>query len=123
MAAEKVDGTDFFAVHAAMDRAIQRAHRGEGPTAIECMAKRWRGHFEGDPQNYRDKTELALLSKTSDPLVIFRERVIGDQTLTAVELDAIDADVANLIADAVEAALAAPQPHPRELLTDVYLSY
>lgn len=123
MAAEKVDGTEFFAVHAAMERAIQRAHRGEGPTAIECMAKRWRGHFEGDPQNYRDKTELALLSKTSDPLVIFRERVIGDQTLTAVELDAIDADVANLIADAVEAALAAPQPHPRELLTDVYLSY
>ena len=48
----------FFAVHAAMSRAIKRAHRGDGPTAIECVAKRWRGHFEGDPQNYRDKAEL-----------------------------------------------------------------
>lgn len=123
MAAEKVDGTDFFAVYEAMARAVKRAHNGDGPTSIECLAKRWRGHFEGDPQAYRDKKELEELAKNSDPLILFRERVLEDKSLTSKQLDKIDDDVAELIDAAVKDALAAPQPDASELLTDVYVSY
>lgn len=123
MAAVKVDGTDFFAVYDAMKDAMERAHEGGGPTSIEALAFRWRGHFEGDPQAYRPKDEVKTLSETADPLVRFRERVAADKLLDASQLDAVDSEVAALIADAVEKALAAPQPDPKELLTDVYVSY
>lgn len=123
MAAETVDGTDFFAVYEAMDRALKHAHQSMGPTTIVSVAKRWRGHYEGDPQNYRDKDEIRELAKSSDPLKKFRERVLADNTLTAKEIDTVDEETASLVNSAVEEALAAPQPHPRELLSDVYVSY
>lgn len=119
----KVDGTDFFAVHAAMAEAVERGRRGGGPSAIEAVAQRWHGHFEGDAQAYRDKAEIAALRETADPLKKFRERVLAENLLTAETLDQIDEDVATAVDAAVETALAAPQPALSELLTDVYVSY
>lgn len=120
---EKVDGTDFFEVYDAMQRAVNRARKGKGPSAIEAMAYRWHGHFEGDPQAYRDKSEIEKLRKTADPLVKFRERVQADKLLKLSLLDKIDEEVAEEVSSAVDYALAAPQPAPEELLTDVYVSY
>jgi TPP-dependent pyruvate/acetoin dehydrogenase alpha subunit len=123
MTAEKVDGTDFFAVKAAMERAVERAHNGEGPSAIECVAKRWHGHFEGDPQLYRPKGEVTELRKTSDPLEIFKSQALKRKLVTRKALDAIDEEIDAEVTSAVEAALSAPQPDPAELLTDVYATY
>ena len=123
MAAAKVDGTDFFAVHEAMREAIRRAHNGEGPTTIECVAKRWRGHFEGDPQAYRPKGEVEALAQTSDPIKKFRKQVLVADVLTQEELDRLDEEIAAKVDEAVDEALIAPQPDPNELLTDVYVSY
>tara|TARA_R110001599_G_scaffold347637_1_gene574107 strand:- start:3456 stop:4415 length:960 start_codon:yes stop_codon:yes gene_type:complete len=123
MAAEKVDGTDFFAVHAAMERAINRAHAGEGPSSIECVATRWRGHFEGDPQLYRPKGEVDVLRESSDPLKVFRAAATKKKLATRKEFDAVDIEVEAEVTRAVEAALAAPQPDLSELLTDVYATY
>src|SRR5687768_9672963 len=93
----KVDGTDFFAVSDAMAEAVRRARAGEGPTAIEAVAMRWYGHFEGDMQAYRVDGEVDRLRAQSDPLVIFTEKVTTQHGLTKAELAAIDADVAELI--------------------------
>lgn len=123
MAAVKVDGTDFFAVNGAMRDAVERANSGGGPTTIECVAIRWRGHFEGDPQNYRAKGEVEELQKNCDPIRKFRDRVIEESALSEIDLDRIDEEVALLIEESVDAALEAPQPDPSELLTDVYVSY
>ena len=75
MPAEKVDGVDFFAVYDAVGRAVERARRGEGPSAVEAFAMRWYGHFEGDMQKYRESKEVDRLRKSADPLVKFEERV------------------------------------------------
>ncbi|MCG8441485.1 MAG: thiamine pyrophosphate-dependent dehydrogenase E1 component subunit alpha [Caulobacterales bacterium] len=123
MPCEKVDGTDFFAVHDAMARAAARARAGEGPSAIEAIAFRWHGHFEGDPQAYRDKSEIERLRESADPLAIFRAKVAEGDLLPADTLDALDREIDALVADAVDQALAAPQPAAEELLTDVYVSY
>ncbi|WP_338109345.1 thiamine pyrophosphate-dependent dehydrogenase E1 component subunit alpha [Pseudomaricurvus alkylphenolicus] len=123
MAAVKVDGTDFFAVYQAMQEAIARANRGEGPTAIECVAMRWHGHFEGDPQHYRPKDEVKRLRDTADPLKIFRDKVLAKGDLVAADLDQLDEEILTEVTNAVDAALEAPQPAPEELLTDVYVSY
>lgn len=119
----KVDGTDFFAVHKAMSEAVERANAGDGPSCIECEAMRWHGHFEGDPQNYRDKSEVEELRKNSDPLKIFTAKVIADKTLSQADLEELDNEIVELVTKSVADAVGAPQPDPAELLTDVYVSY
>lgn len=123
MPAEKVDGTDFFAVYEAVGKAVERGRAGEGPSAIEAIAPRWFGHYEGDPQAYRSKEELADLRNTSDPLLRFRERVLADGQLGADEMDAIDAEVRADIDDKVAVAKTAPKPPAEALYEDVYISY
>jgi len=123
MPAERVDGADFFAVRAAMGRALERAHRGEGPSTIEAMITRFYGHFEGDPQNYRAKDEVARLRESMDCLKRFRERMKAERALDGAALDAVDAEVLELIDRAVREARAAPAPTEADLATDVYVRY
>ncbi|EED35829.1 acetoin:2,6-dichlorophenolindophenol oxidoreductase alpha subunit [Luminiphilus syltensis NOR5-1B] len=123
MPAHKVDGTDYFAVYEAMAEATQHARSGKGPVSIECIAPRWYGHFEGDPQSYRTKEEIADLEKNRDPILLFRDRVIAETGLTQSDFDAIDAESLEHVEKAMAAAKAAPQPEPADLLTDVYEVY
>ena len=120
---EKVDGADFYAVQAAAAEAIGRARKGEGPSVIEAAITRFYGHYEGDPQGYRPKGEVEELRATRDCLTIFRDKTLGAGTLKAEELDAVDAEVQQLIDEAVAEARDAAFPTEEDLLTDVYLSY
>src|SRR5947209_1095196 len=78
MPAEAVDGSDFFAVHAAMARALQRARAGKGPSTIEAVTTRFFGHFEGDPQRYRATDEVVQHRAVMDCLKRFRARMEAD---------------------------------------------
>ncbi len=100
-----VDGADFLDVHDKAGEAIRRARAGQGPTLIEAKVTRMRGHYIGDPEQYRPR-EQRREARTADPLKSLREQVdLGDfeQEVTA-ELDA-----------AYQAALAAPWPDPDEV--------
>jgi pyruvate dehydrogenase E1 component alpha subunit len=119
----KVDGTDFFAVSDAMAEAVRRARAGEGPTAIEAVAMRWYGHFEGDMQAYRVKGEVDELRAKSDPIRIFVDKVVAQHGIGREELAAIDAEIEQLIDLKVDAAKAAPVPPREALYSDVYVSY
>src|SRR5690606_3342348 len=119
--AEKVDGTDFFAVYEVAQKAIERARRGEGPSVIETVTNRFYGHFEGDPGIIRSKEELDYVKEHKDPLKIFREKVKGK--IDEAKLDAIDAQSKANVDDAVAKARAAKYPEASQLLTDVYVSY
>ncbi|HEY0943289.1 MAG TPA: thiamine pyrophosphate-dependent dehydrogenase E1 component subunit alpha [Steroidobacter sp.] len=122
MHAARVDGTDFFAVHQAAGEAIARARRGDGPSALEAVAKRYYGHYEGDPMLYRHPGEVAALRASSDPLVLFRQRTAS--AIGAAEYDRIDQEIAEQIDSAVQRARNAPFPDPsHDLLSDVYVSY
>jgi acetoin:2,6-dichlorophenolindophenol oxidoreductase subunit alpha len=123
MPAVKVDGDDFFAVYEAMREATERARNGDGPSAIEVSTCRFYGHHSGDAQLYRGKDEVRKLREERDCLQNFRRRVTDARLLETRELDAVDAEVAALIDQAVAAALAAPAPEPETLLTDVYVAY
>ncbi len=123
MPAEKVDGTDFFAVYDAVGRAVARARKGEGPSAVEAFAYRWYGHFEGDMQKYREDKEVDRLRAASDPLVKFIARATTEFEIGADELQEIDEEITELIEDKVNAAKAAPKPTSEALYSDVYGSY
>ncbi|MBL8931142.1 MAG: thiamine pyrophosphate-dependent dehydrogenase E1 component subunit alpha [Kineosporiaceae bacterium] len=117
-----VDGFDFFAVHEAAGEAISRARAGGGPTLIEMKFTRYYGHFEGDQQKYR-ADEVAQAREHLDCLLRFRTTVTGDGRVSAQALDAVDADVAALIDEAVAKAKADPKPGDDDLTTDVYITY
>lgn len=120
---EKVDGTDFFAVTDAAATAIERVRQGLGPQGIESFAQRFFGHFEGDPQAYRSKDEVENVRKDSDCLKNFRASVTDGNRLESAELDAVEAEVAILIDEAVAEAQAADFPSPDSVHKDIYISY
>jgi len=123
LAVEKADGCDFFAVYEAAGRAVDRARKNEGPSALEFTTTRFFGHFVGDPQNYRDKGEVARHRETMDCLKNFRARVTAEAWLTDDQLDKVDEEVLRLIDQAVEQAHDSPPPGIEEVLTDVYATY
>ncbi len=118
-----VAGDDFFAVHEAAREAIARARAGEGPSVIEAKAYRFHGHFSGDPQVYRSQEELASVREDHDCLINFRKRVTEAALLDDADLNAIDEEVLTLIDEAVDEAMAAPEPTEADLYTDVYNTY
>ena len=120
MPSYKLDGSDFFAVQEAAAEAVERARNGEGPSAIECYAKRWYGHFEGDPQHYRTKEELESIRENNDPLIIFRQKVEEAGLVDGNDLDEIDIDLSKQVLAAVEKAKNSPLPDVNELTTNVY---
>ena len=58
-----VDGTDACQVYDAAHEAVERAHRGEGPTMIEAKMMRMKGHAIHDAAAYVPKANVRLLEK------------------------------------------------------------
>jgi pyruvate dehydrogenase E1 component alpha subunit len=121
--AVKIDGTDFFEVYEAFGAALKRARAGKGPSVIEAQAVRFYGHFEGDPQAYRSKEELADVRENKDCLKILRNKLVKGKKATAKELDAIDGEAVELIKTCREAAKAAAYPDPATVTDNTYVSY
>jgi TPP-dependent pyruvate/acetoin dehydrogenase alpha subunit len=102
---EVVDGTDFFAVREATQRAADRARRGEGPTLLEMKTYRYYGHSKSDKREYRTREEEDQ----------WRERDAIEKLCRALEVS--DADYAKLdeevtgeVDDAVAFAMQSDEP-------------
>jgi TPP-dependent pyruvate/acetoin dehydrogenase alpha subunit len=110
----QVDGTDVLLVHAAGREAAARARRGAGPTLIESVTMRMRGHSEHDDFKYVPK-ELLERWRPWDPVERLRKHLAAEE-----ELKAIRDEVAREIDDAVERALAAGPLSPESAKEGVY---
>jgi TPP-dependent pyruvate/acetoin dehydrogenase alpha subunit len=116
---EQVDGNDVLAVYAAARRAVDRARSGEGPTLIEAMTYRMKGHAEHDPQAYVPKEDLEEWRRR-DPLERYARVLVETGDATAEELAAIDRAVTEEIDREAEAAEKSPLPDPAIALQNVY---
>ena len=114
----RVDGNDVEAVAAVTTDAVGRIRAGGGPVFVEAVTYRWHGHYEGDPEKYRDKDELAEWQQR-DPLVITRARLLG-RGVEQERIDWIEAQVRARIDAAVDAARQAPPPDMSVLRSSVY---
>ena len=113
-----VDGNDVEDVAAAMTDIVRRIREGDGPVFVEAVTYRWHGHYEGDPEKYRDKDELSWWQQR-DPLAIARTRLLGRGVQQAV-LDQAEAQVRARIEASVDAARQAPEPDTGMLRSSVY---
>lgn len=115
------DGQDVLVVHEAVAEAVDRARSGGGPTLIEVVTYRYHEHSEGLrlATDYRDADERAAWL-TRDPIVLFRAELLRRGVADEAALDALDADVAQEVADAVAFAHDSAFPDPAEAFTDLY---
>ncbi|MBK8047868.1 MAG: thiamine pyrophosphate-dependent dehydrogenase E1 component subunit alpha [Anaerolineales bacterium] len=114
-----VDGFDVVAVYEAAVEAVARARRGEGPTLLVTECYRLEGHYAGEPEVYRTRDEVKEQWKR-EPLARFRADATGAGWLANADLDAIDVEVKQEIAAAVEFAKNSPAPDPATAMDYIY---
>jgi len=115
----KIDGNDVVTVHNVAKAAVELARSGCGPTLIEATTWRRRGHWEGDPDNYRNSDECKLwLDK--DPIDRLENTIISKDIAAKSEIEKIQKEVLEEISAAIDFAKQSPAPDPQDLYTDVY---
>jgi acetoin:2,6-dichlorophenolindophenol oxidoreductase subunit alpha len=115
----RVDGNDPLAVKSALDDALQRARDGAGPTFIECVTFRFRGHYFGDRMPYIPKEQLAA-AIAADPVPRFRSHLAEAAICGEDELDRIDTAALATVETALKTVMSAESPSIDELDQDVY---
>mgnify|MGYP000027827425 CR=1 FL=1 len=119
MPGDTVDGNDVLAVYRAVSRAVERARAGEGPSLIENVTYRWRGHSKSDANRYRTKEEIEAW-KEKCPIKRFRQYLIAAGRLTEEEAARIEREAYAAIEAAVAFAEASPEPALETIEEGVY---
>jgi TPP-dependent pyruvate/acetoin dehydrogenase alpha subunit len=117
--AVQVDGQNAIAVYEAAGEAIGRARRGDGPSLIEVLCYRFRGHFEGDAEGYLGAGEKSGW-KEKDPIHILGAQLKEQGWLTDAEAEAIQAKMTALVAEVEAFARESPYPAPEEALEHLF---
>ena len=118
---EVVDGQDVLIMHAAMERAVERARTDNVPTLLEVRTYRFMGHSMSDPihGHYRTKEEVEDQRKR-DPIAVWSQRLIAENLMDEAGVKAMDKEVIREVEDAYQFAEQAPEPEAEELWRDVY---
>jgi pyruvate dehydrogenase E1 component alpha subunit len=115
----RVDGMDVLEVYRATTEAAAHAREGEGPSLIEAVTYRFRGHSMSDPAEYRSRREERIWQER-DPIKNLRRKMLHDGRANESRLDEIDKDVTAVIDDAVKFAEESPEPALDEIGKHVY---
>lgn len=120
MPSESVDGMSPEAVAEAIARAAERGRKGEGPTLLDIQTYRYKGHSMSDPQKYRTKEEVAEYQE-KDPIEHVLKVIRDNQWMTESEIEAVEADIKNIVEESVKFAEESPLPSADEIYKDVYV--
>lgn len=119
MPCEPVDGMDPVAVAKAMDKAIQHARSGKGPSFLEMKTYRYRGHSMSDAQHYRTKEEVEDYRKI-DPITQVKDIILEKKYATQEALDVISKDIKARVAECEKFAEESPFPEKQVMYDAVY---
>jgi pyruvate dehydrogenase E1 component alpha subunit len=111
----KVDGQDVEEVHERAREALDFVRSGQGPVFLDVETFRMSGHYIGDPQVYRTKEDRDEAAER-DPIVRLRNRL----GVPEEEWEALEAEVAEIVAGAVEFAKNGTDPQPEDAMKNVY---
>ena len=118
-----VDGQDVVAMYEAVREAVARARAGDGPTLVEGLTYRYEEHSLGLGRvrrgEYRSEEEIAAWKKR-DPIVIHEKRLVEQEIASQEECNAVSADVAREVEEALEFARNSPFPEPGDLFDDMF---
>lgn len=120
MPSERVDGMDVLAVREATERAIERAREGEGPSFIEAVTYRFRGHSMSDPDDYRTKREEKIW-KERDPIIKLAKQLRDKAIISPDELKELQDEVNAKVDESIKFADESSWPELEELMKDIYV--
>jgi TPP-dependent pyruvate/acetoin dehydrogenase alpha subunit len=113
------DGNDAVEVYDAVKAAVERARSGGGPSLVECVTYRWKGHSKSDQNRYRTRDEIEQW-KQRDPIARFHARLVSAGVLSAAQANVMQTHAEAEIADALAYADACPEPTLDDALSRVY---
>jgi acetoin:2,6-dichlorophenolindophenol oxidoreductase subunit alpha len=116
-----VDGNDVLAVYSTVKKAVGLARSGAGPSLVENLTYRWRGHSKSDRNLYRTAEEIKEWQE-NDPILRFSRLLIGCGQLTDSAYGQLDQKCRAEIEQATEIALSYPEPDPASMEAEVYSS-
>jgi pyruvate dehydrogenase E1 component alpha subunit len=119
MVGVEVDGMDVLAVRAVAQEAVARARAGEGPTLIEALTYRFRGHSLADPDELRSKAEKEFWF-SRDPIKKLATYLLEQNLADEAELKAIEHKIQETIDEAVKFAESSPEPDASELYRFIF---
>lgn len=114
-----VDAMNPEKVAEALDEAIARARKGEGPTFLELKTYRYRGHSMSDAQQYRTKDEVAEYQKI-DPITQVKDIIKKNKYATDKEIKEIDKRVKDLVSECEKFADESDYPDKNVMYDVVY---
>lgn len=114
-----VDGNDFSAISEAVDKAVSHARADKGPSLVESLTYRWRGHSKSDRNRYRTKKEISDWM-AQDPIPRMAKMLVDHGMMTPEDVEALEAAVADEILRAIEAARGGQDPIVSEATKYVY---
>lgn len=115
----EVDGMDVLAVRAAATTAIERARAGEGPTLLECLTYRYRGHSVADPDELRPVDEKKLW-RDRDPIKRFEAYLLEQNLASEADLKAVRDKITEVVEDSLAFAEESPEPNPADLYKYIF---
>jgi pyruvate dehydrogenase E1 component alpha subunit len=118
----RVDGMDVLEVYTAVTEAVARAREGDGPSLIEAVTYRFRGHSMSDPAEYRSKREERIWQER-DPIKRFRRQLLGEHRVNEGRLTEVEKEIDAIIEDSVKFADESPEPALDSLTKDVYVEH
>ncbi|MBM7519896.1 alpha-ketoacid dehydrogenase subunit alpha/beta [Nocardioides nitrophenolicus] len=117
--AVRLDGSDVEAVAAGMREVFETVRAGRGPVLVEATTVRVHGHYEGDPQRYRDAAAMAAEVAAADPLTLARARLVA-RAVPAQEIEATEARALAVVDDAEAFARTSAEPSAETALDHAY---
>jgi TPP-dependent pyruvate/acetoin dehydrogenase alpha subunit len=118
MPGKRIDGNQVLEVHAAVRKAADRARAGDGPTLLEAMTYRHKGHSRSDPATYRPEGELESWLER-DPILL-HERALAHAGVDADRLTAVRQDAETAVAAALAEAMGWADPPLESRFEDIW---
>ena len=116
----RVDGANVLEVYAAAHEAVERARAGDGPSLVESVSLRWRGHAGHDPAKYVPKEMLEDYMQNKDPVKRFEELLVREGVLDDEGVQAIQDRIQKEFDEGYEFAQRSPLPEPADVTAGVF---
>jgi len=114
-----IDGMDIAAVQEGIQKAVDHARSGKGPTFIEAKTYRFSGHSRADLALYRPEGELEKW-QARDPIKLTEEKLVKEKVIDAAQITKIKEETLKVIRGVVEDCKSAPNPTLASMFQNIY---
>jgi pyruvate dehydrogenase E1 component alpha subunit len=114
-----IDGMDIAAVQEGIQKAVDHARSGKGPTFIEAKTYRFSGHSRADLALYRPEGELEKW-QARDPIKLTEEKLVKEKLIDATQINKIKEETLKVIKGVVEVCKSAPNPTLASMFQNIY---